>query len=86
MTIKEDHKLNLVDFPEEIDYQNNIRVYGETSYENQIALMSHYLHNQGNEESTERKLEIISSIREFLSRKKFRQGMDEELSDDEIWR
>ena len=79
MTIKEDHKLNLVDFPEEIDKQNNIRVYGETSYENQIAVLSHYLHNQGSEESTERKMEIICAIREFLSRKKFRQGMDDEL-------
>ena len=86
MTIKEDHKLNLVDFPEEIDKQNNIRVYGETSYENQIAVLSHYLHNQGSEESTERKMEIICAIREFLSRKKFRQGMDDELSDEEVWR
>ncbi len=86
MKKKEKHKLNLVDFPEEIDLHNNIRVYGETSYENQIALMSHYLHNQGGEESTERKIEIISAIREFLSRKKFRQGMEDELSDDEVWR
>lgn len=86
MAKKQAHSIKLVDFPEEIDPQNNIRVYGETSYENQIAVLSHYLHNQGSEESTERKMEIISAIREFLSRKKFRQGMDDELSDEEVWR
>ena len=78
-------KMNIINFPEEIDQENNIRVYGETSYENQIAVMSHYLHNQGNEESNERKVEIASAIREFLARKKFRQGDQSELSDDEVW-
>lgn len=86
MTIKEEKKMNLVNFPEEIDQQNNIKLYGETSYENQIAVLSHYLHNQGSEESVERKMEIISAIREFLARKKFLQGQDDELSDEEVWR
>ena len=37
--------IKLADFPEEIDEQNNIKVYGETSWENQLAVLSHYLHN-----------------------------------------
>lgn len=59
MAKKQSKEMRLVDFPEEIDRQNHIRVYGETSYENQIAVMSHYLHNRGSEESLERKEEII---------------------------
>lgn len=78
--------IKLVDFPEEIDKPNNIRIYGETSYENQMAVMSHYLHNHGMEETDERKKEIISAIREFLSRKQFRQGLNDELSDEEVWK
>lgn len=85
MAKKKEQFTKLVDFPEEIDPVNNIRIYGETSYENQMAVLSHYLHNQGSDVSKERKTEIISAIREFLSRKKLRQGLDEELSDDEVW-
>ena len=29
----------LVDFPEEIDNKNNIKLYGETSWENQLAVL-----------------------------------------------
>lgn len=38
-------KMNLTDFPEEIT-KDGVKIYGETSYENQMALLSHYLHNQ----------------------------------------
>ena len=64
--------IKLTDFPEEIDERNRIRLYGETSWENQMALLSHYLHNGtlgGGEES---KLDIIYAIREFLELKKER--------------
>lgn len=62
--------IKLVDFPEEVDVQNGIKIYGETSWENQLAVLSHYLHNNdcvGNEQS---KKEILYTIREFLERKK----------------
>ena len=44
-------KLNikLSDFPEEIT-EEGLKIYGETSYENQIAFLSHYLHNGGMKE------------------------------------
>lgn len=61
----------LVDFPEEVDKINGIRIYGETSYENQMAVLSHYLHS--GDVNIEAKAEVVSSIREFLERKKFKQ-------------
>lgn len=77
---------SLVNFPEEVDEKNHIKLYGETSYENQIAVLSHYLHNSGEKLSKKRKEEIILVIREFLERKQSRQKLNiEELTDDEIW-
>lgn len=78
--------ITLADFPEEIDSQNNIKVYGETSYEDQMAVMSHYLHNHLHETSKEEREEIVAAIREFLSRKQFNQEKDEDLSDEEVWK
>ena len=67
---KANDDLKLAAFPEEIT-ENGVKIYGETSYENQMAVLSHYLHNEGSDESEERKTEIISAVREFLSRKQF---------------
>lgn len=76
--------MKLADFPEEIDEQNGIKVYGETSWENQLALLSHYLHNNGCIQSGENKKEIIYAIREFLERKKG--NKDEEITDEFVAR
>ena len=77
---------SIVDFPEEIDKENSIKVYGETSYENHIAVLSHYLHNSNAKVSKKQKEEIIVAIREFLERKQSRQKLGiEELTDNEIW-
>ena len=65
--------IKLVDFPEEIDEQNGIKVYGETSWENQLAVLSHYLHNNGRIGDEEYKEEVIYTIREFLEKKKRKQ-------------
>lgn len=74
----------LVDFPEEVDNEAGLRIYGETSYENQMARLSQYLHS--GEVDVSRKREIIECVREFLARKKCRQGSDiDELSDEDIW-
>ena len=62
--------IKLADFPEEIDEQNNIKVYGETSRENQLAVLSHYLHNNDCIKGEESKWEVIYAIREFLEQKK----------------
>ena len=39
--IKDEPKLSA--FPEEVG-EDGLKIYGETSYENQIAALSHYLH------------------------------------------
>lgn len=62
--------IKLSDFPEETDIHNNIKIYGETSWENQLAVLSHYLHNGYLQENEENKHEVICAIREFLERKK----------------
>jgi len=81
--IKDDMKLQA--FPEEIT-EDGLKIYGETSYENQMAVLSHYLHNNQAEVDDEKKEEIILAIREFLSRKQFRQPKDDdELTDEQIW-
>lgn len=78
-------KISIVDCPEEIT-DDGVKIYGETSYENHVAIMSHYLHNHNGEETKEQKKEIILAIREFLSRKQMLQGDDvEEMSDEKIW-
>ncbi len=65
-------ELKLEAFPEEVT-EDGIRIYGETSYENQIATLSHYLHNTDFEgthvEVQERRNELMALIREFLEHK-----------------
>lgn len=70
--------------PEEVT-KDGLKIYGETSYENHIAVLSHYLHNNSGKVSDEQKREMIMAIREFLARKEFQQGKDKELTDEEIW-
>lgn len=74
--------IKLADYPEEFDEQNNIKVYGETSWENQLAVLSHYLHNNdwiGDEES---KWEVIYAIRKFLEKKK--ESKDDKITDEYV--
>ncbi len=79
--------ISIVDFPEEEKVVGNIgvKVYGETSYENQMAVLSHYLHNSHQKLTKKEQVEIIEAVREFLSRKEFRQKIDiDELTDSEV--
>lgn len=79
--------ITMVDFPEEDKVVGNfgVKVYGETSYENQIAVLSHYLHNRQKKLTKKEQIEIIEAVRDFLSRKEFRQKVDiDELTDSEI--
>ena len=59
--------LSLAHFPEEIDEQNNVLFYGETSYENQLAVLSQCLHNKDIALADRR--EWMSAIRSFLQQK-----------------
>lgn len=73
--------IKLVDFPEEIDEKNGIKLYGETSWENQLAILSQFLHNNGNIGSKSKK-EVFCAIREFLEQKK--ENKEEEITDEFI--
>lgn len=77
----------MADFPEEEKIVGNvgIKFYGETSYENQIAVLSHYLHNHKKNITREEQAEIINAIHDFLSRKEFRQKVDvDDWSDEQM--
>ena len=72
--------IKLSDFPEEIT-EEGLKIYGETSYENQIAFLSHYLHNGGMKElggQYELRDTLVSSIYAFLDHKKQLQNYTEE--------
>lgn len=73
---------SLKEFPEEVT-PDGVKIYGETSYENQMAVLSHYLHNRQESIPDEEKEEIFWAIREFLSRKLFKQELKEEVLSDE---
>lgn len=80
-------KISLIDFPKEERIEKNIRMtfYDDTSYENQMAVLSHFLHNHHKEILKEEKQEIVSAIRDYLNRKEFRQDLNlDQLSDDEV--
>ena len=76
-----------MDFPEEEKVVGNVgmTIFGETSYENQMAVLSHYLHNHRREIAKEEQSEIVNAIRDFLSRKEVRQKIDiDKMTDDEV--
>ena len=76
-----------MDFPEEERFENNIGMtfYGETSYENQMAVLSHYLHNNRKDIDKDEQAEIVEAIRNYLSRKEMRQGIDiSDWSDEQV--
>jgi DNA (cytosine-5)-methyltransferase 1 len=74
---------NITESPEEIT-SDGLKIYGETSYNDHIAILSHYLHNfesTGNYRTdSDLKVDIISSIREYLDSN----DLLDEYSDDDI--
>lgn len=80
-------KISLIDFPEEERAEKNISMafYGETSYENQMAVLSHFLHNHQKKLTIEEQTEIISAIRDYLERNEYHQGLNlDNMTDDEV--
>ena len=62
--------LQLSKFPEEIDTNNKVVIYGQTSLDNQMAALSQFLHNPSNFQDDEigllRKHEILRYIQDYL--------------------
>lgn len=79
--------ISMLDFPEEKRVEKNIGMtfYGETSYENQMAVLSHFLHNHRKKLTKKEQSEIINAVRNFLSRKEMRQKIDiSDWSDEQV--
>ena len=53
--------MKLQAFHEEIT-EDGLKIYGETSFENQMPVLSHYLHNNEVKVTRKQKEEIISSV------------------------
>lgn len=62
--------LPLVDFPSEIDLMDNVKIYDDSSIENRIAVLSHYLHNHSKHLDTEEKNILLDAIIDYLNSKK----------------
>ncbi len=61
----------LSDFPEEVT-EDGVKIYGTTSYETQVAILSHYLHTLDGKhdiESGEKRTEILEAIRDYIEYK-----------------
>ena len=79
MRSKDKANIKLSDFPEEVT-KDGVRIFGETSYENHLAVLSHYLHNGEFVGNTEKREYIISLIREYLQEKTQQNYSDEEIA------
>ena len=64
--------IKLSELPEEVS-ADGIKTYGATSYETQVALLSHYLHNLDGKhdiKSKEHRYEILAAIRDYIEYKR----------------
>ena len=64
--------IKLSEIPEEVT-EDGLKIYGPTSYETQVAILSHYLHTLDGEHdiaSGEKRYEILSAIHDYIEYKK----------------
>ena len=86
MSVKE---VKLSELPEEVA-EDGTRTYGATSYETQVALLSHYLHNfDGRHDvaSNKRRDEILTAIRDYIEYKRRydkKNAMWADVNDEEV--
>lgn len=64
----------MVDFPSEIDTPNHIRIYDDTSAENRMAVLSHYLHNHEEKFDAKEKEFLMQSIIDYINSKPDKSG------------
>lgn len=87
MVKKTNDNLNIVAFPEEVT-EDGLKIYGQTSYENQMAVLSQFLHNKGFEDGIEDKgrlKEIVMAIHDFLEQKKAIDDADI-INEEYVWK
>lgn len=64
--------IKLSELPEEVT-ESGVKIYGTTSYETQVAVLSHYLHTLDNKYdivSSEKRYEILEAIRDYIDFKR----------------
>jgi len=84
--MKKNTKISILDFPEEEYAEDKVKIYGETSYENHLAILSQFLHNRENTPNDKEWCkEVVESIHDFLQSKKSTHDIEDyELTEDII--
>lgn len=62
-------KHSVANFPSGIDTDNNVRIYDNASVDNQMAVISHYLHNHNNDISQDERLQIAQLLLQYIESK-----------------
>ena len=81
--------IKISELPEEVT-ENGLKIYGPTSYETQVAILSHYLHTLDGKHdiaSGEKRYEILEAIRDYIDYKRKldkKNPMWKDVSDEDI--
>lgn len=62
-------KHSVANFPSEIDTDSNVRIYDNVSVDNQMAVISHYLHNLSTDISQNERLQIAQLLLQYIESK-----------------
>lgn len=82
--------IKLSELPEEVT-ENGLKIYGPTSYETQVAILSHYLHTLDGKHdiaSGEKRYEILGAIRDYIEYKHKQDKKNplwEDISEEDVW-
>ena len=86
----ENKEIRLSELPEEVT-EDGLKIYGPTSYETQVAILSHYLHTlEGKHDiaSGEKRYEILEAIRDYIDYKHKQDKKNplwENVSEETVW-
>ncbi len=85
-SILHDNGLSLMDFPSSSDSETGISLYDDSSLDNYMAVLSHYLQTADSNSCNHHKKEIINALIEYLRNKKDCADRNwEELNQDAMW-
>ena len=85
-----DKDIKLSNLPEDVT-EDGLKIYGPTSYETQVAILSHYLHTLDGKHdiaSGEKRYEILEAIRDYIEYKHQQDKKNpkwDNVSDEVIW-
>ena len=82
--------VKLSELPEEVT-EDGLKMYGPTSYETQVAILSHYLHTlEGKHDiaAGEKRYDILEAIRDYIEYKRQQDKKNpkwKDVSDEDVW-